>query len=130
MERNYWIISVMAKVLIVDDSPTQLHTMQTIVEKMGHSVVSTDDGQKAVEVAKAEMPDIILMDVVMPNMNGFQATRTINKMEETSHIPVILVTTKDQETDKVWGIRQGAKAYLTKPINEKELVKTMKELMP
>lgn len=116
----------MARILIVDDSPSQLMIIKRIVEQMGHTVVTAEDGQKGVEAAKRELPDLILMDVVMPNLNGFQATRTISKTKETSHIPVILVTTKDQETDRVWGMRQGAKAYITKPINEAELAQAMK----
>lgn len=81
------------------------------------------------EVAKREMPDLILMDVVMPNLNGFQATRSISKDAATAHIPIVLVTTKDQVTDKVWGLRQGAKAYLTKPVNEAQLVELVNELL-
>ena len=120
----------MAKVLIVDDSPTQLQGLRLIVEKLGHSVVTAEDGSQGVEVCKREMPDLVLMDVVMPNLNGFQATRQISKDAKTSHIPVILVTTKDQETDKVWGMRQGAKAYVTKPINDDELRDAIKKLLP
>ena len=119
----------MARVLIVDDSPSQLLGLQRVVEKLGHQVITAEDGAAGVEAAKREIPDLILMDVVMPNLNGFQATRQISKDPSTSHIPVILVTTKDQETDKVWGMRQGAKAYVTKPINEAELTQTIKELI-
>jgi twitching motility two-component system response regulator PilH len=120
----------MARVLIVDDSPSQLMGMKRIIEKLGHETITAEDGQQGVDVAKKELPDLILMDVVMPNLNGFQATRSIAKDASTSHIPVILVTTKDQETDKVWGIRQGAKAYLTKPVNDAALIKLVKELLP
>ena len=119
----------MAKVLIVDDSPTQLQGLRLIVERMGHQVVTAEDGAHGVAVAKKEIPDLVLMDVVMPNLNGFQATRQISKDPKTSHIPVILVTTKDQETDKVWGMRQGAKAYITKPIVESQLVETIQEIL-
>ena len=119
----------MARVLIVDDSPSQLLGLQRVVEKLGHSVLTAEDGAAGVAAAKREIPDLILMDVVMPNLNGFQATRQISKEATTSHIPVVLVTTKDQETDKVWGMRQGAKAYVTKPINEAELTKVIKELL-
>jgi twitching motility two-component system response regulator PilH len=119
----------MAKVLIVDDSPTQLQGLRLIVERMGHQVVTADDGAHGVAVAKKEIPDLVLMDVVMPNLNGFQATRQISKDPKTSHIPVILVTTKDQETDKVWGMRQGAKAYITKPIVESQLIETIQEIL-
>jgi len=119
----------MARVLIVDDSPSQLLGLQRIVEKLGHQVVTAEDGAAGVEAARRELPDLILMDVVMPNLNGFQATRQISKDPATSHIPVILVTTKDQETDKVWGMRQGAKAYVTKPVNEAQLTQTIKEII-
>jgi twitching motility two-component system response regulator PilH len=120
----------MARILIVDDSPSQLLGIKRIVEKLGHEAFSAEDGAAGVEVAKQELPDLILMDVVMPNLNGFQATRTISKNPETAHIPIILVTTKDQETDKVWGMRQGAKAYVTKPIKEEDLIKTVNEFLP
>ena len=119
----------MSRILIVDDSPSQLVGLKRIVEKLGHHAITAEDGAAGVEVAKREVPDLILMDVVMPNLNGFQATRTIAKDSKTSHIPIIMVTTKDQETDKVWGMRQGAKAYITKPINEPQLVQTIKEIL-
>ena len=120
----------MARILIVDDSPSQLVGLKRIVEKLGHQVITAEDGSAGVEAAKREVPDLILMDVVMPNLNGFQATRTISKDAKTSHIPIVLVTTKDQETDRVWGMRQGAKAYVTKPIDEGELVNTISKLLP
>jgi twitching motility two-component system response regulator PilH len=120
----------MSRVLIVDDSPSQLVGMKRTVEKLGHEVITAEDGAAGVEVAKRELPDLILMDVVMPNLNGFQATRTISKDPKTSHIPIILVTTKDQDTDRVWGLRQGAKAYVTKPIDEAELTRTINEYLP
>jgi twitching motility two-component system response regulator PilH len=120
----------MARILIVDDSPSQLLGIKRIVEKLGHETLSAEDGAAGVEVAKQEKPDLILMDLAMPNLNGFQATRTISKNPDTAHIPIILVTTKDQETDKVWGMRQGAKAYVTKPIKEEDLVKALQEFLP
>jgi twitching motility two-component system response regulator PilH len=115
----------MARILIVDDSPSQLMGIRRIVEKLGHEVLTAEDGAAGVEVAKREIPDLILMDVVMPNLNGFQATRTISREPTTKHIPIVLVTTKDQDTDRVWGMRQGAKAYLTKPFSETELSDTI-----
>ena len=117
----------MARILIVDDSPSQLMGIRRIVEKLGHEAITAEDGAAGVEVAKREVPDLILMDVVMPNLNGFQATRSITREPTTSHIPVILVTTKDQDTDRVWGMRQGAKAYITKPFGETELADVIQE---
>ncbi|MDH7451638.1 twitching motility response regulator PilH [Luteimonas composti] len=115
----------MARILIVDDSPSQLMGIRRIVEKLGHEAVTAEDGAAGVRAAKEYLPDLVLMDVVMPNLNGFQATRTIKRDPATSHIPVILVTTKDQETDRIWGIRQGAQGYLTKPFSEAELTEAI-----
>lgn len=115
----------MAKVLIVDDSPTETYKLTGMLEKNGHQVITASNGEEGVATAKAEIPDLVLMDIVMPGLNGFQATRQLSKAQETSHIPVIIVTTKDQETDRVWGMRQGASAYLTKPIDERELFNTI-----
>ncbi|QNH13642.1 twitching motility response regulator PilH [Xanthomonas sp. SI] len=111
----------MARILIVDDSPSQLLGIQRIVEKLGHETITATDGAAGVEAAKAALPDLVLMDVVMPNLNGFQATRTLRREPSTQNIPVILVTTKDQDTDRMWGMRQGARAYITKPFSEDEL---------
>lgn len=119
----------MARILVVDDSPSQLEGLKRLVEKLGHQAITATDGAAGVDAAKREKPDLVLMDVVMPNLNGFQATRAISKDPDTSHIPVILVTTKDQETDKVWGMRQGAKAYVTKPVSEAELTKALTETL-
>lgn len=112
----------MAKILIVDDSPTEVHVIQTILQKNGHEVVVAVTGEECVITAKNEMPDLVLMDVVMPGINGFQATRQLSQQAETANIPVIIVTTKDQETDKVWAMRQGAKDYIVKPVKEKVLI--------
>ena len=119
----------MARILIVDDSPSQLMGIRRIVEKLGHEIVTAEDGASGVEVAKNTMPDLILMDVVMPNLNGFQATRSITREPSTKHIPIVLVTTKDQDTDRVWGMRQGAKAYITKPFSESELADMIQQML-
>jgi twitching motility two-component system response regulator PilH len=117
----------MARILIVDDSPSQLYGMQKVIEKMGHEVLTATNGEEGVQMAKEQLPDLILMDVVMPELNGYQATRKISKDERTSHIPVIMVTTKGLLTDKVWGMRQGAKEYLVKPVADKDLIAAIKE---
>jgi len=111
-----------ATVLIIDDSPTETHILKGICEKAGYTVKTAVDGESGVVEAKAVIPDVILMDVVMPGLNGFQATRQLSKTEETKNIPVIMVTTKDQETDKAWGLRQGAKEYIVKPVAAAELL--------
>lgn len=119
----------MARVLIIDDSPTETYKLTSILEKNGHAVVTADNAEAGIALAKKELPDVVLMDVVMPGLNGFQATRQLTKTPETAHIPVIMVTTKDQQTDRVWGMRQGAKAYLSKPIDPAMLMATMAEVL-
>ena len=119
----------MARVLIVDDSPTEIHVLRSILEKNGFEVITASNGEEGIEAATREMPEIILMDVVMPGLNGFQATRAITKDPKTQHIPIIIVTTKDQETDRVWGLRQGAKDYITKPVDEAKLLEKIKAVM-
>ena len=119
----------MARDLIVDDSPTEVYKLAAMLEKNGHEVYKAENGADGVALAKKELPDAILMDIVMPGLKGFQATRQLTKDPETSHIPVIIVTTKDQETDKVWGKRQGAKGYLTKPVEEAVLVRALADVL-
>ena len=112
----------MAKVLIVDDSQAHLHNLKLMVEGQGHEVLLAEDGESGLEAAKDQTPDLILLDIVMPGMSGFQVSRKLRKDEGTKNIPVIFVTTKDQETDKIWGMRQGASAYITKPVDKKKLL--------
>ena len=110
------------KIMVVDDSPTERAFMEGVLKKRGYEVLLVESGEAAIERSKSDMPDLILMDVVMPGLNGFQATRAITREEKTKHIPVIICTTKDQETDKIWGLRQGAFAYFTKPIDASQLL--------
>ena len=119
----------MAKILIVDDSQTQVQSLIKILTKNGHETITAVDGDSAVSVAREELPDLILMDVVMPGLNGFQATRHITKTEGTQHIPVIILSSKDQETDKVWAERQGASGYLIKPASESDLMSAINKLL-
>ncbi len=115
-------------VLIVDDSPTELHLLREMLTKSGFSVSTVSSGEEAIETLKGQRPDLILMDVVMPGMNGFEATRAITKNPQTANIPIIICTTKGQETDKAWGLRQGAKDYIVKPIAEKVLLEKIQSL--
>lgn len=119
----------MAKVLIVDDSPTEVHILSKLLDKEGYQVVVAVNGEEGIAKAKQEIPDLILMDVVMPGLNGFQATRKIHRNASTKHIPIIIVTTKDQDTDREWGMRQGASDYLVKPIDTTELAEKLKNLI-
>jgi twitching motility two-component system response regulator PilH len=110
------------KILIVDDSPTERHVLNDMLTKAGYEVVACDNGEDAILKAKSVRPDLILMDVVMPGLNGFQATRAISRDPDTRAIPIILCTSKSQETDKIWGMRQGARDYIVKPVNRDELL--------
>ena len=116
-------------ILVVDDSPTEVHIFKKILEKQGYNILVAKDGQEGVDLAKESKPDLILMDVVMPVLNGFQATRQLKNSEETAAIPVIMVTTKDQKTDINWGMRQGANEYLVKPVAPAELLHKIRALL-
>jgi twitching motility two-component system response regulator PilH len=110
------------KILIVDDSPTERHFLGELLTKNGFQIMTLESGEEAVAKAADLMPDLILMDVVMPGMNGFQATRLITKDDRTKHIPVIMCTSKNQETDMVWARRQGATEYVVKPVDPQDLL--------
>ena len=110
------------KILVIDDSPTERHFLTEILSKNNYQVITAVNGEEGIEKARKELPDLILMDVVMPGLNGYQATRTLTRDEQTKHIPIIVCTSKGQETDKIWGLRQGAHDYMTKPINGDELL--------
>jgi twitching motility two-component system response regulator PilH len=117
-----------SRILVVDDSPTERFFLSDLLVKNGFLVSMAESGEDGLAQAKQMKPDLIIMDVMMPGMNGYQATRALSKDEATKSIPVIMCTTKDQETDRVWGMRQGAKAYLTKPVNPDELIKQIRAL--
>ena len=110
------------RILIVDDSPTERHVLNDMLTKSGYEVMASDNGEDAIQKAKSLRPDLILMDVVMPGLNGFQATRAISRDPDTRAIPIILCTSKSQETDKIWGLRQGARDYVVKPVDRDELL--------
>ncbi len=112
----------MALVLIVDDSPTDQHVISQALQRHGFDTLVASEGKEAITLAEREHPDVILMDIVMPGMNGFQATRHLTKNPATASIPVVIVTSKNQETDRIWGLRQGAVSYITKPVGDEDLV--------
>lgn len=120
----------MARILIIDDSPTDTRVFTTVLEKHGHVVSAAGSAEAGIEAVKRERPDLVLMDVILPGMNGFQATRALARDPETAAIPVIIVSTKNMETDRVWGLRQGAKDYLVKPPSERELINRIAALLP
>ncbi|HEX6945304.1 MAG TPA: response regulator [Casimicrobiaceae bacterium] len=112
----------MALILVVDDSPTEVHVIRKALEKHGFQTAAAADGAEGIRLAKQMKPDLIFMDIVMPGVHGFQATRTLANDPETRRIPVIMVTSKSQETDRIWGMRQGAVDYLVKPVSAEMLV--------
>ncbi len=114
------------KILIVDDSKTELHHLSDLLGKRGYSVRTAENGEEAMRRLAEDKPDLILMDVVMPGQNGFQLTRSITRDPRFSDVPVIMCTSKNQETDKVWGMRQGARDYIVKPVNADELIGKIK----
>ncbi|MGH8501504.1 MAG: response regulator [Gammaproteobacteria bacterium] len=116
----------MAHILVIDDSPTEVYALKTMLEKHDYRVTTAGSGEEGVALARQGQPDLILMDVVMPGLNGFQATRQLSRDPVTANIPIIIVSNKDQQTDKVWASRQGAKGYIVKPVKETELLGSIK----
>jgi twitching motility two-component system response regulator PilH len=120
---------VASKILVVDDSPTERYFLADLLAKRGYSVVTAENGDEAIAKTRAERPSLVVMDVVMPGVSGFQATRTISRDPELRSIPVILCTSKSAETDRIWGLRQGARAYMVKPVNPEELLAKIADLV-
>ena len=119
----------MVNILVVDDSPTYQAMVGELLQRRGYACTYEDRGDSALASAIKNQPDLILMDVIMPGVSGFQATRQLTKNPQTAHIPVIIISTKDQETDRVWGLRQGAREYLVKTVGEDELIATIEKVL-
>lgn len=119
----------MARVMIVDDSPTDTQRLKQILQRAGHTVIEASSGDDALSRVRSERPDCVLMDVVMPGVNGFQATRQLSRDPETANIPVIVCSSKNQETDRVWALRQGARDYVVKPVKESELLGKLRAVL-
>lgn len=119
----------MAKILIADDVYSELQLIQKAVGSLGHEIVTAMDGEEALKKVKSEMPDLVVLDVIMPKKNGFQVCRAIKKDNALQDIPVILVTSKDQDSDKFWGKKQGADEYITKPFKSETLIEAIKKFL-
>lgn len=116
-------------VLIVDDSATEMAALTGVLKRNGFEVLNAHNADEGLQLARTQRPDIVLMDVVMPGLNGFQATRQLARDPATAAIPVVMISTKSQETDRVWAMRQGARGYLTKPIDERVLLQTIRQVL-
>ncbi len=112
----------MADILLIEDSATDAHAYSTVLRAGGHEVLTASSGEEGMSLAVKHNPDLIIMDIVMPGVNGFQATRELQRDTETASIPIIMISTKDQETDRIWGLRQGAFDYLVKPVKKRKLL--------
>ena len=119
----------MARILLIEDSPTDRAVFTQWLERGGHEVIPASNAEDGIEIARRQLPDLVLMDVVLPGMSGFQATRALTRDADTRHIPVLIVSTKGLDTDRVWGMRQGAKDYIVKPPREAELIERINALV-
>ena len=119
----------MARILLIEDSPTDTAVLTQLLERNGHEVLSSGSAEDGIEACRREKPDLVLMDLVLPGMNGFQATRALSRDADTKTIPVLIVSTKGMDTDKAWGLRQGAKDYIVKPPREDDLIARINALL-
>lgn len=120
----------MPHILIIDDSPTEVMVFSNLLEKNGFRVSSASNAEEGIARVRSERPDLVIMDVIMPGMNGFQATRTLSRDGATANIPILIVTTKAMQSDRLWGLRQGAKDFLTKPVDPRDLISRINGLLP
>ena len=119
----------MARILLIEDSPTDVAVLSQLLQRNGHEVLTSGSAEDGIEVCKRELPDLVLMDVVLPGMNGFQATRALSREPSTKAIPVLIVSTKGMDTDRAWGLRQGARDYIVKPPSEDALIARIDQLL-
>ena len=119
----------MANILVVEDSPTSLYLTRQALEAEGHSVIEASNGADAVDITTDQQPDLILLDVILPKLNGFQVCRMLKNKEETAHIPIVLVTSKSEDRHKKWGLDRGADEYLIKPVDSQDLIDTVQRLL-
>jgi len=124
-EKNYADVSI----LIVDDSRTQLYAMERMLQSVGIRTMTAENGKQGILMARHKKPDLILMDIVMPEINGFQATRYLTRQPDTGHIPIIIISGSDQECDKAWGLKLGAREYMHKPVEKAELLEKIDSLL-
>jgi twitching motility two-component system response regulator PilH len=115
-------------ILIIDDSPLEMQNLEKILRKKNYTLLTASSGKEGIELAKRRLPDLIIMDIVMDNMDGYEATRVLSKEEKTKNIPVIFCSSKNQKADKIWGVSQGGKGYITKPFNESSVFSELEKV--
>lgn len=120
----------MSRILLVDDSPTMLYAMRAALADKGHEVITATDGEEALQLATKEQPNLVLLDVILPKLNGFEVCRQLKSSAETNHIPVVMITSKTRDKDRHWGIEQGADDYVTKPFEAGDLLDVINRLTP
>ena len=118
-----------AKILVVEDSPTYLRQISNVLQEAGYLTVAATDGEQALEIAMRELPDLIILDIILPKKNGFQVCRQLKTTPSTRHIKIVMLTSKTQDSDRFWGLKQGADEYLAKPIVENELLANVRQLL-
>jgi chemotaxis family two-component system response regulator PixH len=123
-------ITQTATVLLVEDTPSELELMTHYLREEGYSVLNAITAPEALNKAVAQVPDVIVTDVVMPGMSGFELCRSLKRNPSTAKVPVIICSSKNQEIDRLWGMKQGADAYLTKPFTRETLVKVIRSVLP
>ena len=119
----------MAKILIAEDSQTSVEILRRALADTGHELVVAKDGEHVESMIAAERPDLVILDIILPKRNGFELCRALRKNPATENLPIIVLSSMDRESDRFWGLKQGANAYLTKPVEATELVATVRELL-
>lgn len=119
----------MTTILVVDDSPSEVQLISNFLTESGYQVISANNAKIALEKIEQNHPDLIVTDVVMPDMNGFEFCRSVKKNPDTQKIPIVICSSKNQELDKLWGMKQGADVYITKPFTKEDIIKAVKSVI-
>jgi len=121
-------VTIMGTILVVEDTRSEMELMSHYLRESGYIVINADSAREALNKAIEQKPDVIVTDVVMPGMSGFELCRSLKKNPVTAEVPIIICTSKDQEIDRLWGMKQGADAYVTKPFTREQLVRAVKAI--
>jgi twitching motility two-component system response regulator PilH len=125
-DKSAMSITLMGTILVVEDTPSEMELMSHYLRESGYSVINAVSAKEALNLAIEQKPDVIVTDVVMPGMSGFELCRSLKKHPATEKVPIVICTSKNQEIDRLWGMRQGADAYVTKPFTREQLIRAVK----